>query len=284
MSRKFNSTIIATLVLLNFLAVKRTCAQGPRAEVAANIETSTSERKIRVAPLLAFATAKLSLLDKAYLDAYWILHDDNACSRMYGGPAAIEVLNRLTEKIKPAFLDRDVALRMKGDLTYALNYSTGIKYRVFEKAELNTNGPFYRTGVSATDTTVARVGAFSANTREARLTILLHELGHMIEKPNGQWVLPNDGQDRIISRDNTQTVINVCREQITQRLQVTSEATLTQLQQAASDRAHYAAATPQSGQDANSKAETNQEVRQFGSQLDARCASCRREIQIPQDY
>jgi len=283
MSRKINSALIATLILLNFLAVKRIDGQGPRADIVVSTETVTSERKIDIQPLRALSSAKLSLLDKAYLDAYWILHDDNACSRMYGGPAAIEVLNRLTQQLKPAYLDRDIALRMKGDMTYALNNSTGLKYRVFDKAELNTNGPFYRSGVFPTESMLGRVGEFSPNTREARLTILLHELGHMIEKPDGKWVLPNDGKDSAISRDNTQTVINVCREQIRQRLQVTSEATLAVLQRGASDPAN-AAATPQSSHDANSKAEATQEVRQFGSQLDARCTSCRREIQIPQDH
>ena len=284
MSRKINSALIAILIIWNFSSVKRISAQGPRAEVAANTETAANERKVDFEPLLALSAAKLSLLDKAYLDAYWILHDDNACSRMYGGPAAIEVLNRLAKQIKPAYLARDVALRMKGDMTYGFNYTTGLKYRVFDKVELNTNGPFYRTSIFPTDSTMVRVGQFSPNSREARLTILLHELGHMIQKPDGNWVLPNDGKDSAISRENTQTVINVCREQITQRLQVTAEATLAVLQQGTSDRANSAAAIPQSGHDANSKAETTQEVRQFGSQLDARCATCRREIQIPQDH
>src|SRR3982751_1276064 len=175
MSRRINSAIVAIVIILNFTTVNKTCAQGPRADVGLTTEIPTSERKINIEPLLALSTAKLSLLDKAYLDAYWILRDDNGCSRMYGGPAALEALNRLIKQIKPAYLDRDVAIRMKGEMTFAFNYSTGFKYRIFDKAELNTNGPFYRAGLSPAEVVVARVGEFPPNTREARLTMLLHE-------------------------------------------------------------------------------------------------------------
>jgi len=58
------------------------------------------------------------------------------------------------------------------------------------------------------------IGRFQPNTREARVTILLHELGHLLAKPNKEWVLPDDGADPEISRQNTNRVIDACRDQI----------------------------------------------------------------------
>ena len=45
---------------------------------------------------------KLNDLDKAYIDVFTILRDDNPCSRLYGGPAAIEALNELMRTLRPA--------------------------------------------------------------------------------------------------------------------------------------------------------------------------------------
>ena len=65
------------------------------------------------------------------------------------------------------------------------------------------------------------VGEFFPNTREARVTILLHELGHMVLKGDTQWVLPDDGGETTLSQQNTARVLAACREQIT-RLSKTS--------------------------------------------------------------
>src|SRR5947207_14841493 len=112
-----------------------------------------------------------------------ILSEDSGCSRFYGGAPAIEVLNELVKRLKPAYFEPSLALRMKGELSYGYNHSTGLNYRLFESELVNTNGPFYKTSISPLDRTIQRVGEFSPNTREARLTILLHELGHMVLTP-----------------------------------------------------------------------------------------------------
>ena len=168
------------------------------------------------APLSLPEAAKLTLLDQAYLDVFNILREDNQCSGFYGGPPAIEALNELTRQLQPAYFDRSVALRMKGHTSSTANYQSGFLYRRFEKAELNINGPFYKSGSSPAQGTIPRVGNFDPNTREARATILLHEIGHMIQKSDKDWVLPNDGSDPDLSRENTQRVINVCHGQIKQ--------------------------------------------------------------------
>ena len=166
------------------------------------------------APLALTEVAKLSLLDQAYLDVFSILREENECSRFFGGPPAIEALNELKLQLKTAYFDPSVAVRMAGQTSSALNYQSGFSYRLFEKAELNMNGPFYRSKVFPGQPSVPGVGEFAPDTREARATILLHELGHMIKKADKIWVLPNDGYDPSLSRENTLRVINVCRAQI----------------------------------------------------------------------
>ena len=46
------------------------------------------------------------------------------------------------------------------------------------------------------------------------MTILLHELGHLIQKRDQQWVLPDDGGNKHLSQENTQRVVAVCGKQI----------------------------------------------------------------------
>jgi len=158
--------------------------------------------------------AKLTLLDKAYLDAFSILQEDNQCSRFYGGPRAVEVLNQLKLQLKSAYFDRSIALRMHGETSFTTNDASGLSYRLFDKAELNINGPFYKPNIFPLNATVPSIGEFSPNTREARVTILLHELGHMIQTSSNSYLLPDDGADLSISKQNTLRVIAVCREQI----------------------------------------------------------------------
>jgi hypothetical protein len=184
----------------------------PLEEVTPEPNTSSG-----VAPwtLLTFADlGKPTLIEKAYLDAYTILKEDNSCSRFYSGPSAISALNQFVESLKPAYLNRTIALRMTGSTTSVQNNVTGRSYRLFEKAEINLNSSFYKGNTSLSEARSPTIGYFQPNTREARVTILLHELGHLLTKPNKEWVLPDDGADAEISRENTNRVINACRDQI----------------------------------------------------------------------
>jgi len=237
-------------------------------------------------PLSLPDAAKLTPLDQAYLDVYSILREENECSRFYGGPAAIEVLNQLAKQLKPSYFNRFIALRMKGKIAYAMNNATKLQYRIFEKAELNHNGPFYKSNIFPLDSTVPRVGEFSPNTREARITIMLHEIGHMIQRADGQWVLPNDGDDSEISKENTQKVIDVCREQIRERGHITFEHALASMRADREANAAEMSASVESHATINvdAKPATPDLLRQIGSQIETRCESCRREIQNPQDH
>ncbi|MCU1268041.1 MAG: hypothetical protein JWM21_4359 [Acidobacteria bacterium] len=192
--------------------------------------------------------AKLTTLDKAYLDAFSILREDNDCSRFYGGPRAVEALNQLKLQLKMSYFDRSIGLRMHGNTSYTTNNLSGLAYRLFEKAELNINGPFYKTSISPLDSKIPRIGEFSPNTREARVTILLHELGHLILTSDNQYLLPNDGSDSQVSRQNTARVIEICRRQIKAQSQVSFEHALASLQAPSNaKRSQLAAITGPSG-------------------------------------
>lgn len=157
---------------------------------------------------------KVTEVEKTYLDAYNILKQDNSCSLFFGGPEAIQALNQLTRQIRPAQLDRQIGMRMTGETTSVLNFNTGFRYRLFDRAEVNINGAFYRANALPGGPTIPSIGVFPPSSREARATLLLHELGHLIQKADDQWVLRDDGNDSWRSGENTQRVIEACGKQI----------------------------------------------------------------------
>ena len=156
---------------------------------------------------------KLNHLDKAYLDAFTILREDNACSRLYGGPSAVEALNELMRVLRPSYLDRHIAMRMSGETTIYRNAITGFSFRMFEKAEINMLGSFYR-GNSPLERRVPLVADFQPNTRKTRVALILHELGHLVRGADEKWVLSDDGNDSELSAKNTALVVDACRDDI----------------------------------------------------------------------
>ena len=156
---------------------------------------------------------KLNDLDKAYIDVFTILRGDNPCSRMYGGPSAIEALNELMRVVRPAYLDRHIAVRMSGQTTMYRNGVTGFSFRMFEKAEINLAGSFYRSNGPA-ERRIPLVADFSPNTRKTRVALILHELGHLVRGADQKWVLSDDGDDLDLSSKNTTHVVSACRKEI----------------------------------------------------------------------
>jgi hypothetical protein len=158
---------------------------------------------------------KLSDLEKAYLDVFSILKEDNACSRFYGGAPAISALNELFAKLHPTYLDRTIAIRMSGRTTMFQNNLTKFTFRVFDKAEINLSGAFYRSN-GPSERRIPLVGGLQPNTRASRIVVLLHELGHMVHNVENkeQWLLPDDGTDQKLSINNTEMVLGVCRKDI----------------------------------------------------------------------
>jgi len=179
----------------------------------------------------------LSPLDQAYLDAFSILRGDNTCSRFFGGSRVIEALNELKKQLKPTYTDSGIAMRMIGTTTSFSSFKYGFSYRMFAKAEVNLRGSFYFANTFHTGASVPWIGGFSPNSREARVTILLHELGHLIQTSDKQWLLPNDGNDRSLSTKNTDRIVAVCGEQIRQLSSTSFESELQMARTAAADHA-----------------------------------------------
>ena len=152
---------------------------------------------------------KFGLIDLAYLDAFTILLDDNQCSRFFGGRYAVSALTELVRILKPRYLDQNIAIRMSGDITTFQSQATGFTFRMFKNAEVNLSGSFFRTNHRGSVSSV-----YLPNTRETRVVVLLHELGHLVKTPDKRWVLADDGKDLGISLDNTEKVVSACREQI----------------------------------------------------------------------
>jgi hypothetical protein len=181
------------------------------------IEAEVSPRKPEPPAALFLPSAdQLSPLDTAYLDAFSILRQDNNCSRFYGGARVIQVLNDLKKQLKTSYMDTGIAVKMSGPTRSVTSLKYDFSYRLFEKAELNLRGSFYHGNMFRHDETVPSIGIFAPNTREARVTILLHELGHLVEKTHQAWLLPNDGGNELLSYQNTKRIISVCGAQIRQ--------------------------------------------------------------------
>lgn len=208
-------SLSAVCVILAALQIVVAESTGPNWEGLH--ETSIDDRGFSFTPKLAALTSrdprKLNDLDKAYLDAFTILREDNPCSRLYGGPPAIEALDELVRNLRPTYLERHVAVRMSGPTTIFWNSHTGFSFRMFEKAEINLAGSFYR-GNAPTERRMPLVGDFQPNTRRTRLAVLLHELGHLVRGVDDKWVLSDDGDDMSLSVKNSEFVIGVCRHEI----------------------------------------------------------------------
>jgi hypothetical protein len=91
---------------------------------------------------------------------------------------------------------------------------TGASYRLFEKTMVNTNGSFYQRRADPLRKFPSDVGNFAPGSRGARALILLHELGHLIQGEDGDWLLPDDGFDGTQSKANTLRVQQVCRKEL----------------------------------------------------------------------
>lgn len=168
---------------------------------------------------------KDQIYTSAYKDVYQILSHENPCSSFFGGSSqAVEVLNGLFDQLELSRLSSTrVGISMYGQTRSVQSARTGASYRLFEKAVINTSGPFYKKKFSAADPFVPGVGSFQPNTREARATIVLHEIGHLVQGADGRWLLPNDGASDEQSQKNTAMIETRCGEQIRELKRKASE-------------------------------------------------------------
>ena len=152
---------------------------------------------------------------RAYTDVFGILHSQNACSEFYGRPlTATTVLNSFVTGVKSQRLLREVSFQMTGRPRVIRDPETGVSYRLFERVTVNLNGSFYQRRTDPMRRFPSDVGSYSPGSRAARVLILLHELGHLIQGDNGDWLLPDDGFNGEKSRENTLRVQQVCRKEL----------------------------------------------------------------------
>jgi hypothetical protein len=187
--------------------------------ISGTITEAASPDAVRAAlpvPAPLVMARKDATYTSAYHDVYHILSEPNPCSSFFGGPqAAVEVLNNLFSGLETTRLSSTkTSMVMSGRTRRVINARTGVNYRLFEKAAINTSGPFYQRKLAGSTPLVPNVGSFEPDTREARATILLHELGHLLQGADGQWLLPNDGASDEQSKKNTGTIETRCGEQI----------------------------------------------------------------------
>jgi hypothetical protein len=154
-------------------------------------------------------------LSQAYSDVFNILSGENPCSSFYGGPRpATTVLNRFVRLVKSQPLVREVSFQMEGTPRLIRDPATGASYRLFERIMVNTNGSFYQRRADSMHKFPSNIGTFSPGSRPARALILLHELGHLMQGENGDWLIPDDGLDGPQSQANTFRVQQACRRQL----------------------------------------------------------------------
>lgn len=154
-------------------------------------------------------------LTHAYADVFTILSTKNACSDFYGGPRmATAVLNGFVTRVKSQPLVREVSFQMTGQPRVIRDPVTGTLYRLFDRTMVNIDGSFYQRRTDPMRKFPSDVGNFSPGSRGARALILLHELGHLIQGDNGNWLLPDDGFNGEQSKANTLRVQQVCRREL----------------------------------------------------------------------
>ena len=176
---------------------------------------ATVNPAVPLAPAPSSLIKKDRVLSEAYYDTLSILAGDNACSHFFGGSSgAVMVFNTFMSQIRKDYLARTVGMKMSGLVTTGVNLRTKTKYRLFDKVSINAHGAFYRRRASESDPPIPRLGGYEPNTKEVRVLILLHELGHLVKGDDDNWLLPDDGKAEAQSQINTQKIEDVCGEQI----------------------------------------------------------------------
>jgi len=195
--------------------------------VAANLTANAQQRAVELkgernsgvigaARLTPVSHKGADPLERAFQDAISIVSKNNSCSRFYGDPKiAVKVLSRLATQFQLHLLrDSRTGIEMSGNFTYFARPERHSGYRLFAEATINIRGPFFKSKLFPSEPYVPRVGSFGPNTREARVLILLHELGHLVEGQDGRWLIPDDGNAPEISLQNTALIEAQCRVQI----------------------------------------------------------------------
>jgi hypothetical protein len=176
------------------------------------VQTDTSEAAFAAPSSLV---SKDKVLRSAYSSTLSILQSTNSCSDFFrGSAAAVDVFKQLVAKVRKDNFQRSIGMFMSGETVNIHDAATRADYRLFDKVSINANGAFYKKRVSASEPLLPRIGTFEANTEGARVLMFLHELGHVMKGEDGKWLLPNDGGNEPLSRQNSHKIEDVCGRQI----------------------------------------------------------------------
>jgi hypothetical protein len=210
MRRQTFLLLTALLITTEIVADNLTANAQQRA-----VELTSERNSPAISAHLTHVASKNTPLELAYQDAISILSKNNSCSRFFRGPRAEGVLSRLVTQFQIHVLrDSTTGIEMSGSFTYFAQPEKRAGYRLFAEATINTRGPFFKAKVFPSEPYVPRVGSFEPNTREVRVLILLHELGHLMEGHDGNWLIPDDGNAPGLSARNTELIETQCRAQI----------------------------------------------------------------------
>jgi len=204
----------ACVVLTAFFVTAEIVMTDLTTNAQQKMESLTVERNN--AAISASRTKPVPYIEQALQDAMSILSKNNPCSRFFGDTkTAQEVLPRLAARFQIRLLrDSRIGLEMSGALTYFDQTENHRAYRLFDAATINLRGPFFKAKVFPADPYVPPVGGFRPNTREARVLILLHEMAHLLKGGDGNWLVPDDGDNPALSKQNTALIESQCRAQI----------------------------------------------------------------------
>jgi hypothetical protein len=165
------------------------------------------------------------LIDQARQLVLAILASENSCSAWFreADPDAAAIFESLDFSLNDGPKDVVTVKSASGEIFLKHPYSARVPENAGPNAIvlLNANGPFF---VSAADILAhdsargvarfagrreLRAGPYAGNTLPARITTLLHELGHVIGR------LPDDSDELSgLSEQNTQRVLHACHAEI----------------------------------------------------------------------
>jgi hypothetical protein len=174
--------------------------------------------------LLTFGARGL-LIEQARQHVIAILATENSCSAWFRevDPDIVAIFDSLDFSLDDGPKNVVILRSTSGELLFKHPYSAGVPENAGHDATvvLNANGPFFTNAADIlrrdSDRGVARfagrhelrVGPYAGNTLPARVTTLLHELGHAIGR------LPDDSDELSgLSEQNTERVLRACHAQI----------------------------------------------------------------------
>lgn len=100
---------------------------------------------------------------------------------------ALDALTALAKLFKPNYIqDTKVGIEQSGQQSFFTDDQTGYSYRLFATATVNTSGPFFVTLNTASGHVgepLPNIGSFGPTSREARASMILHELAHLVYVP-----------------------------------------------------------------------------------------------------